>query len=744
MADDRDDPAELTEFDKLKGWFKADYEAWSPWYSQAEEDYGFYAGTGQWNPVDETIMKAANKPCVTFNRIGPAIDAVVGMEVSNRKEVTYLPRTTQSATALTTPGQPGMPPAAIPGADDQGPAEVMKGAAEYVRDQCNAEDEESDAFLDTAICGVGWTETRVDYDEDPQGKIVIDRIDPMEMCADGRASKRNIVDARRMHRFREIDLKTAQKMFPGYEPEELDASWARPITAGAEQPHDREAAREYASSRPIDGAPKKTVMIVHTCWYETEYTYRVVQSDGQVIEVDEDQMEVLQQRAKQTEIKLKVQRVGRRVYKYAFLGATDTLESGPAQCQYGFAWNCITGKRDRNAKQWVGIVRAMRDPQRWANALFSSIMDFIMHSGKGIMAEKGAFEDDAKAEKDWAKQAKITFVQTGALSGQNPKIQPKIGSALPPGIDRMMEFALSSMRDVTGINIETLGMADTNQAAALDRQRKQAATTLLAPFFDGLRRYRKDQGRLMMHLIVDYLNDGRLIRIVGPDYEKYVPLAMDPSVQEFDIIVEESPSSPNQKEASWAILQQMLPVLLKQPLSVEAWAKLLKASPLPLSVVDEFTDQMQKDQEAQAQQGPSAEDLKLMADAEKSKADAALKEQELAIRGVEANLAFRGTELQLNDNVAQRAHDEKMRGMELQGMEREQFASAAGAEMPMKFDALAGALSDLGKGLQIGLTAQADAIAQLAKATMAPRVSQVTDPLTGQTMTATSTVAGSA
>ena len=740
MADEtRDDPEELTEFEKLKGWFRADWEAWSTWYGEANTDYGFYAGTGQWEPGDVTRMKAANKPCVTFNRIGPSIDAVVGMEVSNRKEVTYLPRTTQQPKQPVNVMMPDMS-----GADDQGPAELLTAAGQYFRDQCDAEDEESDAFQDTTICGVGWTETRVDYEEDPQGKIVIDRIDPMEMCADGRAHKRNLADARRFHRFREVDLKVAEAMFPGFEPEELDAAWARPITKDSDI-HDREAAREYASNRPSDGTPKKTVMIVHTRWYETEYTYRVVQSDGQVIEVDSDQMDALRKRAEKAEIKLKVQRIGKRVYRYAFLGNADVLETGTDQCQYGFAWNCITGKRDRNAKQWVGIVRAMRDPQRWANALFSSILHSIMTSGKGIMAERGAFEKPDQAEADWAKAEKITFLANGALSGPNPKIQPKAESKLPPDVASMMEFSLASLRDVTGINIETMGLADRDQPASLEMQRRQAASTLLAPFFDGLRRYRKDQGRLMMHLIKDYLNDGRLIRIVGPDYEGYAPLALDATVQEFDIIVDESPTSPNQKEASWMILQQMLPVLMKQPLSTGAWAKLLKASPLPQAVVNEFIDQMEKDQEAAAQQGPSPEDQKLLAEAQAKQADAALKQQELAVRGVEANLAFQGTQLQLNDNVAQRAHDEKMRGMELQGMESEQFAKSAGAEMPAKFDQIGQSLTllaqGIGQGLQAlgeGLAQQSQAIQALAQAQMAPRVTQVVDPVTGQTMTATS------
>lgn len=747
MVDEtRDDPEELTTFEKLKGWFRADWQSWSPWYPEATEDYGFYSGE-QWEAEDRAAMKAAAKPCVTFNRIGPSIDSVVGMEVSNRKEVTYLPRTTSSATQpgqidpMT--GQPTQQP--VPGGDDQGPAELLTAAGQYCRDQCDAEDEESDAFLDTTICGVGWTETRVDYDDDPQGKIIVDRIDPMEMCADGRASKRNLTDARRIHRFREVDLKTAQQMFPGFEPEELDASWARPIAAGSDQPHDRELAREYASNRPSDGTPKRTVMIVHTRWYETQYTYRVAQSDGQVIDVDDDQIKVLRERAKKADITLKVQRIGKKVYRYAFLGASDVLEEGQDQCQYGFAWNCITGKRDRNKKQWIGLVRAMRDPQRWANALLSSIMNSIMHSGKGIMAERGAFEKPEQAEKDWTKADRITFLATGALSGQHPKIMPKTDSALPAGIGDMMQFAVSSIRDVTGINVEMLGTADSNQAAALDRQRKQAASMLLAPFFDGLRRYRKEQGRLMMHLICDYLNDGRLIRIVGPDYEGYAPLVIDPAVQEFDIIVDESPASPNQKEASWMILQQMLPVLLKQPLSTGAWGKLLKASPLPMAVVKDFTDQLEKDAEAQAQQGPSPEDMKLMAEAEKSKADAALKQQELQVRGVEAQLAFQGTQLELGDKAAQREHDMQMRGMELQGMEREKFASAAGAEMPAKFDALGQGLVALAQSIATGeqaigaaLMQQSQAITELAKAQMAPRVTEVADPVTGQTMTAVS------
>lgn len=239
--------AEVELYERLKGWFVEDRRAQSEWYRDAEADFAFHAGHGQWEEADRQRLKGQNRPCVTFNRIAPAVAAVIGMEVANRQEVRFIPRTTSGRAMPAvdpTTGQATMQP--MPGADDQGPAELYTAAAIYLRDQCNAEDEESDAFQDAAICGMGWTETRVEYEDDPAGRIVIDRVDPLEMVWDARAVKRNLADARRIHRAREIDIEAARQMFPGFDDDELDAGWAR---AGMleSSPHDREAARGYGS-----------------------------------------------------------------------------------------------------------------------------------------------------------------------------------------------------------------------------------------------------------------------------------------------------------------------------------------------------------------------------------------------------------------------------------------------------------------------------------------------------------------
>lgn len=124
-------------------------------------------------------MQDAKRPIVIFNRVGTTVDSVSGQEVGNRQEVQFLPRR-QGVVKKN---------------------ELLTSAAKWFRQQCDAEDEESNAFRDLVVCGMGWTETRLDYD-DPEGDPKVDRTDPLEMCWDRNAKKRNVVDGRRLAHIR--------------------------------------------------------------------------------------------------------------------------------------------------------------------------------------------------------------------------------------------------------------------------------------------------------------------------------------------------------------------------------------------------------------------------------------------------------------------------------------------------------------------------------------------------------------
>jgi hypothetical protein len=588
-------------FKQLTSWAKQDRDKTAPWRKDAREDFDFVAGE-QYAQADKDALKEQLRPIITMNRIDPIIDSVSGSEVANRQEVRYIPR-------------------------EQGDVkvnEVLTSAAQWFRDQCDAEDEESDAFRDTLICGMGWTETRLDYEVEPDGEPRIERIDPLEMVWDGSATKRNLTDSRRVHHVRKLPLEDAKALVPGdFEDADYNAKWWDGLEDEKPDHTDDDA---YDDENSTEAHGTKLVTLVRTQWWERVPVYRVVDPTNPQAELtlEEAEFKDLQAKAKMAGAELKFVKQYKRAYRQAYIGS-KVLESGDAPCKEHFSFNCITGKRDRNRNVWYGLVRGMKDPQRWANKWLSQALHILNGSAKGgITAERGAFDNDADAEKSWTKHDAITWAKPGALSGTNPRIQPKPQSPMPVGFYQLMEFAISSIRDTSGVNVETLGMREAGQAASLEHMRKQSSMTILQPMFDSLRRYRKMQGRQMLYIIREFLSDGRLIRIVGKDQEQYVPLTKQEGADKYDIIVDDAPSSPNQKEATWAMLQQILPAIGKI-IPPSTWMALLEFSPLPSSAQAKIKESMEGPKGPDGQPlppppDPEVEKMKAMMQLEQQKA----------------------------------------------------------------------------------------------------------------------------
>jgi hypothetical protein len=567
-------------FKKLKNWFLFDYEKQAEWREAAREDFAFTSGD-QLSETDKQKPRDMNRPIIIMNRVEPIIDSVSGSEVANRQEMQFIPRQQGSVQVN----------------------EVLTSAAKWFRDQCDAEDEESDAFREMVICGMGWTETRLDYEDDPDGAPKIERRDPLEMVWDSTAKKRNLVDMRRLfHVVRDVPIEEARALCPNddFEDADYNASWVDNVDA--KEPHHVNSRFYDKEGLESGDEADKTVTMVRAQWWERLPVWRVADptNPGNILTLEKDEFDDLSKKAKLAGATLRFAKQTRKVFKQAYLGAI-LLEIGEAPCKDHFSFKCMTGKRDRNKNIFYGLVRAMKDPARWSSKWMSQTMHIMNTSAKGgIMAERrGFFENDMEGEESYAKQDQVTYLKQGALSGPNPKFAPKPQGQFPASKFQLMEFAVTSLRDVTGVNVEILGQKQSaNQAASLDLQRKQSAMIILQPLFDSLRRYRKEQGRLLLYLIENYLSDGRLIKIVGQDEAQYVPLVRQPGLTTYDVIVDESPSSPNQKEATWSMLQQILPVVGKM-LPPVTWLALLKYSPLPTSAQKDISDSIQQSQQNQ-------------------------------------------------------------------------------------------------------------------------------------------------
>jgi len=504
-------------------------EFWGAWRTCARDDYSFIAGN-QWEDDDEAILNEEDRPKVTFNYSEKMIDAVSGAEVSNRNEVKYFPREV----------------------NDSGLTDLWSDAAKWARDECNAEYEESDAFRDTLICGMGWTDTFLAYDDDLDGMLSVSRIDPLEMYSDPVATKPGVTDRRYDFRARWVDEMEVEKKYPG-----------KVVGGGSDgagmgggivrQGH------HYDDAEDEENLHKGQVQLLqYECFYR-EPIIRVLDPDTQKLHELDD--------ATFTQVKEGLDKYGiqyvrqmKKVYYQAVFAGEQLLESKISPSQHGFTRQCITGKRDRNKNTWYGLTRTMKDPQRWANKWLSQIMHIINSNAKGgIMAEIGAFVDPRKAQDEWSKADSVTLLKEGGIQ----KVKEKTMGNYPSGIDRLMEFALNSLPQVTGINLEALGLANREQAGVLEQQRKQAAYGLLAPLFDSLKRYRKEQGKVFLYFLQEYLSDGRLIRVAGDDGAQYIQLTKDKEAIRYDVVVGEAPDSPDSKNKTWEALIQLIPAMLK-------------------------------------------------------------------------------------------------------------------------------------------------------------------------------------
>lgn len=525
------------------------------WRKQAKEDYDFYSGR-QWNEQDAAKLSEEGRPVIVFNRTMRTINAVSGLERQNRQEVRYLPREMA----------------------DGGASETLTNASKWVRDTCNAEAKDSRAFKDCCICGEGWTETRMDYETDPEGLIIVDRISPLEILFDPTCKEDNFADAKWVAHVKDFTKKEVKELWPDAEIE-LSKFW----NDSEGTPHNADEDIFYKNDQSDKMARVNTISIVRYQYWERYVTYQVLSADGNLVELPKEKFEKLRRYIELQQMRYVKQT--RRKYKQCFIAGKKLLE--PAEelgCDH-FTIQGISGLHDETKNQWFGLIRPMRDPQMWANKWLSQILHIVNSSAKnGYFVEEDAIANISKFEENNAKPGSITAVRPGALA--SGKIQPKDAPQYPQGIDRLLQYAVQAITDVTGVSMELMGMADRDQPIGLEESRKQAGISILAPFFDSLHFYRQRQGRVLAYFIKEYIADGRLIRIVGETGAQYVPLLKDELTYKYDIIVDDAPTSPNMKERTFAILNQILPMAMQAGIPIPP--DLLDHMPLPDSLIQKW------------------------------------------------------------------------------------------------------------------------------------------------------------
>lgn len=555
-------------------------------YQNTRECQAFYAGdmmnykdTVQFSDTSGTRRRAM----VQFNLVKPYVDAVKGFMAQNRRKPKYVAR--------------------IMGDQEQEAyTQYVNAFSDFIRDQANADQVETQRDGDTLICGYAAIETAMTYGDgyattDPNGQVVMCALDNERVGWDPYSRASNLLDNRWLYYQKDYDIDEATELFEDAETsdfENANEDDAAP-DAGYEW-YARGGRYNKIKESNVDWADEKArmVKVYFYQWFEYETFYRAENPaknmkttqatllaqqllDQLAIDLSDDADDDLFKFDPRADIltfnekykKQLLERFGeyleafpykRKVYYTAVISGKHVFTKYRNVCQQGFTVKFTTGTYDAKNKIWVGMVNSMKQPVLYKNKALTELMFIIGANSKGgVMYEAGSIEDVQDFETKYAKTDSVIEVAEGALS--EGRIKDKRAPFAPTGYESVIEIAGAALGDVTGLDKTFLGSSENKmETAALQKRRIRQVMSGLAGFFDNLTLYAKDQGRMMLDYMRVYAenNDGGLFRLVGKDgRNRFLQISSDKLAAEYDVAIQEAPESPEDKQEYAVIISSI-------------------------------------------------------------------------------------------------------------------------------------------------------------------------------------------
>ena len=355
----------------------------------------------------------------------------------------------------------------------------------------------------------------------------------------------------------------------------------------------------------------------------------------------------------------------RKRYHQSFHSDDVLLDKAPMWVQ-GFSYLAITHKWDDKDKVWYGMIRNLLDPQKAANKFFSQGVDVWNNGAKGaLLIETGAAVSPAGLADTWAGPSPVITMNDGAVVEKRfHVIDPP---NFPPAIAHMTQYMLDAI-DYNGPSqaLDGSGAGVVDQSGSVLQKQQEQGMTAMGMQFDALQRFRFNEAFLVLLMLIEFMQDGRWIRVGGVKNPKYYQLLKDSiaNPEDFDLELDEVPRDPNAKRAVWEQMGQLLPIAFRNGKVPDTWKDY---SPLPPSAIDSWKEE---DEAIESQRPPP--DLKT--DVRYIEAQISLEQANARLRDAQATLAIARAQTLLKStgmDVAKTAQDisvdERRMALEEQG-----------------------------------------------------------------------------
>jgi len=464
-------------------------------------DEDFYDGL-QWSREDELILRERGQSPLVINEIKPTVDWILGTEKRTKIDYKVLPRKNIREHIIAAAAK----------------SQLLK----YVQDVSYGQIENSDAFKECVVAGLGWLEIgiRGDSTDDP---VFMRHESWRNIWWDYRSKTKTLDDCRYVIRAKWLDLDIAKAIFPDHK-ESLELA-ARNFDAVAEDEI------EFATqSQNIDGTAvsaswttpvfaddfnvvdnRRKIVRVIECWYKEPTKTRVIRG-GYFDGVDEDKADPdLLKYEIDSGVASLTDTIGMRV-KFATITGNILLHADNSPYFHNrFPFIPLFCYRRARDGAPYGVVRNIRGVQEDLNKRRSKALHIL--STRGIIADVDAASVSGwKAIEDERNRPDYLIKLDGR---RGARFEINEDNALAHEHVVLIEQDKEAIREVGGVTNENLGQ-DSNAIsgkAVLAKQNQGSVVT--AEIFDNFRFSQQLQGEVLLSLIEQFYTEEKTIRIAG-------------------------------------------------------------------------------------------------------------------------------------------------------------------------------------------------------------------------------------
>jgi len=467
---------------------------------------GFYTGGqydrdgrmlpgGHWNEADLQVLEEQGRPAYEFNQVMPAVNAALGYQISNRMDIAFRPRQGDATKEL---------------------AETRSKVAMQIASNNDLHWCESEVFADGMIQQRGYFECRMDFDDNLLGELRVSVPDPLDVIPDPDAKTYNPSGWSDVIVTRWLTADEIEGLYGAKARKIAEASGSGQVENADFGEHDVDVTERnkfggmnsrYDAQFSNSGIVRYRI-VDRQKWVRERASVAIHPSgDVRMLGGDETPEALAEMQAQGIQI------TKRMVKKVRWLVTTiDTVLHNDWSPYDRFTIVPYFAFFRRGKTR--GLVDNAIGPQKALDKGISQAIHIInTTANSGWQVEEGQLTNMTTEQLgEWG--AKTGLVLERKL-GSSP-LQKITANAMPPGVDKIIEMAAYTLKDVTVPDaMRGVGMADESGIAIQSKQ--HASQQGLAVPLDNLARTRNMLARWFDYAITKYYDSERVFRITKTD-----------------------------------------------------------------------------------------------------------------------------------------------------------------------------------------------------------------------------------